>query len=121
MMLSRSIRRFAALTALFGIGLQAFWPLLAQARPADSISVPVCSVDGTHRDIDLPLGKSQHDRNGEHCKLCLLGDGKAFLNFAVQSASTPWAESHRAARPGNPLKPQSDLLCARPRAPPQAS
>jgi hypothetical protein len=118
MILSRGMRRCAALAAAFGIALQALWPVIAQARPADSISVPICSIDGTRHEIELPIGKTQD--GSEHCKLCVLGDEKPFVvsgialfvfkNLAVQNPETSTA----------PFHPQA-LIPTRSRAPPQAS
>src|SRR6185369_6544842 len=87
MMFSRTINRFAALAAAFGIALQALWPLIAQARPSDSISVPVCSADGVRHDVELPLGKTQDGT--QHCKLCALGTDKpVVLNSDVTFVSS---------------------------------
>jgi hypothetical protein len=117
-MQSRAARRIAARAAAFGIALQALWPAIAQARPGGSISVPVCSADGTRQEIELPIGKTQD--GSEHCKLCVLGDGKAFVaagiplcilkNFPSENPETSKASFH----------PQA-LIPARSRAPPQAS
>ena len=118
MILSRGVRRCAALAAAFGIALQALWPAIAQARPSDSVLVPICSMDGTRHEIELPIGKTQD--GSEHCKLCLLGDGKTFVvsgislfilkNLAVQNPESARSSFHPRA-----------LIPARSRAPPQAS
>jgi hypothetical protein len=117
MMLSRASRRLAALAAAFGIALQALWPAIAQARPSDSVTVPLCSIDGTRHEIELPIGKTQD--GSKHCKLCMLGDGKTFVvsglslfmprDLAVQIPATAKASFHPRA-----------LIPARSRAPPQA-
>jgi hypothetical protein len=118
MILSRGMRRCAALAAAFGIALQALWPALAQARPSDSILVPICSVDGTRHEIELPIGKKQDA--DQQCKLCVLGAD----NIAV-SADLPFVpgtgkdERHVQAEEPGPKPP--GVLLARPRAPPQAS
>ena len=74
--------RFAALLAVTAMALQAFWPLLAQARPRMAGElVPVCTVEGVTHYLELPAGKSPLDErsasNGEHCKLCVFGADKS--------------------------------------------
>jgi hypothetical protein len=122
MMFSRKIRHFAALAAAFGIALQALWPIIAQARPGNSISVPVCSAEGTRHSIELPLGKNQTEKSAEHCKLCVLGDGKGVALVAADfSPYTP--ENHSNLNPET-LKaffPEESPNSAHPRAPPQVS
>jgi len=117
-MLSGTLRRCAAFAAAFGIALLALWPAIVQARPADSISVPICSADGTRHDIELPLGKTQD--GSQHCKLCVLGDGKPAVAFrlpllVVTSFSNKKPETSTASFLLQALIP------ARSRAPPQAS
>lgn len=118
MMLSRAARRFAAVAAAFGIALQALWPAIAQARPGESISVAICSVDGPRHDIELPLGKTQD--GSEHCKLCVLGDGKTFVvsGFSLFVLKSFASQSHETAKAS--FHPH-ELISARSRAPPQAS
>jgi hypothetical protein len=116
--LTRTAGRVAALAAAFGIALQALWPVIAQARPSDSVSVPICSVDGSRHEIELPIGKTQD--GGEHCKLCVLGPDA----LAVSSDSTFFSgngkdETQVAVEKPNPKS--SAVFLARPRAPPQAS
>jgi hypothetical protein len=119
MMLSRSLRRLAALAAAFGIALQALWPAIAQARPADSISVPVCSVDGTRHEIELPVGKTRDDAS-QHCKLCVLGLDKVFVvpDFAFFPGNE---ENEKYEEVENQNSRPNTAFLARPRAPPQAS
>jgi hypothetical protein len=119
MMLSRSLRRLAALAAAFGIALQALWPAIAQARPADSISVPICSVDGTRHEIELPVGKTR-DEGSEHCKLCIFGDGKAVPNVFLPFLSS-LEEGRKVVRIQRSFLEQLRHLSAHPRAPPQSS
>jgi hypothetical protein len=118
MMLSRSLRRFAALAAAFGIALQALWPAIAQARPSGSISVPLCSADGTRHEIELPIGKTQD--GSQHCKLCVLGDGKPVVAsrlplLVLKNLSNQDPQTQTAS-----FLPQA-LISARSRAPPQDS
>ena len=127
MMFSRLFRRSAAFAAAAAIALQALWPLLAQARPADpTLQVPLCSVDGVTHSVEIKIGKStpldeRTASHGEHCKLCVLGDGKTVLNGAVDSVFVPCEKSHKVVTPQSSFQEQLQLLSARPRAPPQAS
>ena len=121
MTFSRTLRRFAALTAASAIALQALWPLIAQARPADSISVPLCSVDGVRHEIELPLGKNQGDRSFEHCKLCVLGTGNdVAAPFQVSVRFSPGTENQVFEEKQRPAK-STFSSSANPRAPPVAS
>jgi len=119
MMLSRATRRFAALAAAFGIALQALWPAIAQARPNDSISVPVCSADGVRHDIQLPLGKTKD--GSEHCKLCVLGTDKDVVGSFGISLDLPVGAEVRAATRAIRSNPSLLPSSAHPRAPPQVS
>ena len=125
MMFSRSIRRFAALAAIFAITLQALWPLLSHARPKDvALLAPLCTVDGITHYLEIKAGKptpldERSAQHGEHCKLCVFGgDRDAAVPYSnalvlVVQASTPDI-SLPAGPPADPLH----LLSARPRAPP---
>jgi Protein of unknown function (DUF2946) len=127
MMFSRLFRRSAALAATAAIALQAFWPLLAQARPRDAtLPVVLCSVDGATHGREIGIGKStpleeRSASHGEHCKLCVFGDGKTVLNTAVDAVSTPRVSSCKVLKPESSFREQLPLLSASPRAPPQAS
>jgi len=127
MMIRRSFRRFAALAAVFAITLQALWPLLSHARPQDpSLQVPVCTVDGVTHYIEIKSGKTtpldeRSATHGEHCKLCLLGDGKAVLSVTVGPVTASRIPSCKVVAIQNSLQEQSPLLSAHPRAPPQVS
>jgi len=126
-MFSRLFRRSAALAATAALALQAFWPLLAQARPADvTLPVAICGVDGVRHDLEIRIGKTspleeRSASHGEHCKLCVLGDGKAALNVAVFPVVTPRAASPKVVELQSHCQEQLQLLSAHPRAPPQAS
>ena len=70
--------RLAAVLAVLAMALQAFWPLLAQARPRIAGElVPLCTVEGVTHYLELPAGKSPLEErsasHGEHCKLCVFG------------------------------------------------
>ena len=125
MMFSRLFRRSAALAATAAIALQAFWPLLAQARPADAIlSVAICGVDSVKHDVEIRIGKTtpleeRSASHGEHCKLCVLGDGKAALVVVPDALIFPSrGESNPVVNPQAVFHQQLSLHSARPRAPP---
>jgi hypothetical protein len=119
MMFSRLFRRSAALAAAAAIALQALWPLIAQARAGDSVSVPICSVDGTRHEIQLPIGKTNDGT--QHCKLCVLGTDKPFVANAVGAfASFAGKSESILEKEKSSFKPLSEAF-ARPRAPPQVS
>ena len=119
MMFSRHFRRSAALAAAAAIALQALWPLIAQARPNDSISVPVCSADGVRHDIELPLGKTKD--GSEHCKLCVLGADKD--SVVAAPVSFDFSSGSEIQNPVDKefSRQYSFPLPAHPRAPPQVS
>jgi Protein of unknown function (DUF2946) len=117
--------RLAAFAAMLAMALQAFWPLLAQARPRIAGElVPVCTVEGTTHYLELPAGKSPLDErsasHGEHCKLCVFGDGKAVdvssvdLSVFLRTGNT----EQSTATPSVPFHQSPHLLPAQPRAPP---
>lgn len=112
------MRRCAALAAAFGIALQALWPAIAQARPRDTVSVPICSIDGTRHEIELPIGKTQD--GSEHCKLCVLGLDNVFV-----SSNLPFlfgnGKDGKYVEVATPNPKPCTVFFARPRAPPQAS
>jgi len=121
MTLFRSMKRCAALAAAFAIALQALWPLIAQARPAErTLTVALCSAESAGHSIEIPLGRGASGE--EHCKMCVLGDGKDVapvtsdfplsfsIDFSNQGFETATASLQAAA-----------LRSAQPRAPPQIS
>lgn len=72
------LRRYrpAAFAAVLAIALQALWPLLAHAKPAQAPHlVPLCTVDGTTHFVELPPGKAPAEEHAgtQHCKLCVFG------------------------------------------------
>ena len=120
MTLSRTVRRFAALAAAFGIALQALWPIVAQARPRDAISVPVCSVDGTSHSIELAPGKGPTGKSYEHCKLCVLGADRPLVSSAAPSllSRSPDVKQEKFVETSVSHPDLSTASLARPRAPP---
>ncbi|MGH8764099.1 MAG: DUF2946 family protein, partial [Burkholderiales bacterium] len=112
------MRRFAALAATLGIALQALWPLIAQARPANPlIPVVLCSVDGLRHSIELPLGKSRLESSFEHCKLCVVAADHVVpspeLDFVLPE-NIPERQEHSNDKSFTTWS----FLDARPRAPP---
>src|SRR5262247_2889741 len=53
------------------MALQALWPLIAQARPANL--VPVCTVAGVTHYVEVPGAPSPADSQHEHCSFCFVG------------------------------------------------
>jgi hypothetical protein len=114
----RSRSRIAAWLALAGMALNAFWPLLANAKP--NVPSEVCSATGLQHN-ETPSreapGKSGHP---SHCTLCPFNAERgAAIPHAKHIAlpSEPVGVHHavhrEAPRPGAALDP-----AARPRAPP---
>ncbi len=92
-MTSRIFRaRAAALLALLAVALQAFWPLLAQAKPGPrTMLVELCTIDGTthHAEIpiggDAPAGERTSGHSG-HCAMCAAGGERS---LAAPPAAVP--------------------------------
>ncbi len=122
--MTRRSRRFALFLAVFAIGLQALWPLLAQAGPRSAIQVPVCTVEGVTHYIELPSGNTPLDErsssNHEHCAFCMLAADRV----ACTSAADSWllvAADVSSVVLVSPAAPRTRLLArspGRPRAPP---
>jgi hypothetical protein len=123
----RRSRRVAWIAA-FAVLLQALWPLLSHARPKDpALQVPLCSVDGPTHVLEIRIGKStpldkRAASHGDHCKLCVFGDGKGAALVADEfSPFTPEIHSSRNSGTPKAFVPQVALISARPRAPPAVS
>ncbi len=127
MMLSRSIRRFAALAAVLAVTLQALWPLLSHARPKEAaLLAPVCTVDGVTHYLEIKPGRTPLDErsasHGEHCKLCVFGgDRDAVLPSAIAPVLVAQSTMPDIRLPAGPPADPLHLLSARPRAPPKIS
>jgi hypothetical protein len=126
MMLHRSLRRSAAIAAAFAILLQALWPLLSHARPTDQLLLaPICAIDGVVHSLEIKTGRTPLEErsasHGEHCKLCVFGDGKAALNAVVDLDSSFRVASHKVVTPQRSFPKQLRLPSAHPRAPPAAA
>jgi len=66
---TRRHARCAAWVAALAMALHAFWPLIAQARPASL--VPVCSVSGVTHYVEVPGAPAPAD--SQHCEFCFTG------------------------------------------------
>lgn len=118
--------RGTALAALFAIALQAFWPLLALAKPArPAILVPVCTLGGVAHYVELPAGDSPLERRSsthhEHCQFCV-SERAAIPKLAALPGILAAAPSERVSIPAP--APVRESLCptpAQPRAPPAAA
>jgi hypothetical protein len=128
MMFSRFYRRCAALAAAAAIALQALWPLLAQARPEDpTLQVPLCTVEGVTHSVEIKVSKTtpldeRSASHGDHCKLCVFGDGKGVALVAADCLPlTSGNFSNQKIEFAKAFFHQEPLNSAHPRAPPQAS
>jgi hypothetical protein len=76
--------RSGSVAAILAVLLNALWPLLAQAKPAEMLIVPVCTIGGETHYIEMDRGDSPLDKRSqaqhEHCKLCV---------FAAERVSLP--------------------------------
>lgn len=116
-------RRSASLAAILAVLLHALWPLIAQAKPENSLLTSVCTNDGSTHYVAIDLGDSPLDQRSavqhEHCALCVFGAERLVVPSA-QLPSLPAADSPRLS-----LAPYSAVLPAfqfappaQPRAPP---
>jgi hypothetical protein len=100
------------------MALNAAWPLLANAQPADP-AAEICSAAGGSHPGGGPAtpGKGYH---ASHCNLCPFGAERgAAASPVVQSLPLPLLEPTPAFAPGDtPLPPLSLYPAAPPRAPP---
>ena len=119
-------RRSVAWLAILLVGLNALWPLIAQARPkAPGILVPVCTIEGITHYAELPAPKApleqRSDASHEHCKICLFGLERASLPSAAPQVAAA-ADRDIATLPAAVAAADSSFhSLARPRAPPAFS
>ena len=120
--------RLVALLAALAVALQALWPLLSHARPAQAgILVAVCTIDGITHFLELPAGNTPLEQRSsaqhEHCPLCVFSAERLAALPPVQAAmlavdAMPAADSfHVPAIAPDAVSQQP----AQPRAPPAAS
>jgi hypothetical protein len=119
--------RLVAWIAAVAVLLQALWPLLSHARPKDpALLVPICTIDGVTHFLEIKAGKTPLEErtssHGEHCKLCVFGDGKGVALVAIDfSPFTPENRSSRESGTSKAFIRQVTLYSAHPRAPPVVS
>jgi hypothetical protein len=119
--------RTAALLAIFALALQAFWPLLAQAKPRlPGERVPLCTIEGITHYIELPAVDTPVEQRSaahhEHCKMCVFGAEKMAVaaSTAPQVAFSVFVDEPRACVAAH-FSPPAFERPALPRAPPLAS
>jgi len=115
----RRYRSTAAWLALLAIALQAFWPLLAQAKPKNALLVPVCTVQGVTHYVELPSGDAPVERKAasqhDHCSFCASGGA---LASAVQVFKVVEVSSLPLPAPEEASIESQPVFSARPRGPP---
>jgi len=123
--MTRNLRRLAALAALLAIGLQALWPLIAQAKPRiPGELMPICTIDGVTHYLELPAPKTPLEQRSashcEHCQFCVFGSvGLPAQNAGVFTAVASLREE-RASK-AIPVLESLTRVPAQPRAPPLTS
>jgi hypothetical protein len=116
--------RRTAWLAMLLMALNALWPLLAAAQPADSVMMEVCTAQGRQ----LIAGERSPSQNGSgakdpvsHCTLCAGSDKPVLADVAPDSIPVTILDSS----PGEawpPIAPQGYRRSpAHPRAPPVLS
>ena len=112
-------RRIAAWLALAAMALNAAWPLLANAKPADP-GAEICSATGLNHAAGGAPAAPAKGVHSSHCNLCPFGAERGAAGSPVgQSLPLPLPESAPAfARGDSPLPPLSLYPAAPPRAPP---
>jgi hypothetical protein len=124
---SRPFLRNASLAALLAVFLNALWPLIVHAKPANApLLVPVCSVEGTTHYVEVERGDSPLDKRSsaqhDHCKLCFFGAERPAVLPLLSPVLSLEASNQVAAQPPTAPAPASPFLStARPRAPPAVS
>jgi hypothetical protein len=123
---SRSLLKNAGLAAILAMLLNALWPLLAHAKPADSLLVPVCTAGGETHYIELERGDSPLDKRSQaqhdHCKLCVFGAERVSLppmTRPVLTVATP--PDARPAALAEVFSAAPSIRPAQSRAPPAIS
>ena len=123
----QGLRKPVAWFAALAMVLQALWPLLAHARPAEApILVQLCTIDSVTHYIELKTGKQtpleqRSASHGEHCKLCVFEGAKDVL--AVFEGIVSFSrEKEEALETEKPFRLASfPATPAQPRAPPTLS
>src|SRR5437879_9262444 len=110
--------RIAAWLALVGIGLNASWPLLANAAPSvPALPSEICTATGQKHAGESPLGKGARP---SHCTLCPFNAerGAAISGAAPALLCPTTASGPVRALFSEPQLPAALDPCAPPRAPP---
>jgi hypothetical protein len=126
MLLRRFRNRTIALAAVVAIGMQAFWPLIAQARPGPRAAfVELCGVDGDRHRVEFPIGRGlapQEDAAGHSgpCAFCLAGCERAAAISAAAAAAFAFGDAASGGVAAGAATAFEFRLprFARPRAPP---
>jgi hypothetical protein len=121
----RSRSRIAAWIALAGMALNAFWPLLANARPnVPALSSEICSATGLQHTAENSPGEAPGKSvRPSHCTLCPFN---AERGPAISGAAstllfpTPACEKAPASFTGSLLQ-TAPVLSGSPRSPPALS
>jgi hypothetical protein len=75
----RRRNKLAISLAIFALLLQAFWPLLAQARPGpQTMLVQLCTIDGITHYAEIPVrvdapAEEHTSIHSGHCVMCVFG------------------------------------------------
>ncbi|MGE5641105.1 MAG: DUF2946 family protein, partial [Clostridia bacterium] len=115
-------RRIGLGLAALALALQAFWPLIAQARPRNITLVPLCTVDGVTHYVEVPGGQTPAEertaKHGDHCAFCLFGSDRVIAAPTLFGffAKEPEVSADWPVRDFLPKAIEEHL--ARPRAPP---
>ena len=118
-------RKLASWLAIFGMVLNALWPLLANAGPAE-FSAPVCSMVGTKAGPgfsgNLPAPSQPSKLSAPHCPFCTsVSDHHPALAVTAVLLFVPPLESLRPLVAVELVAPLFVLLAAPPRGPPTLS
>ena len=114
-------RRLTAWLAIFGMVLNALWPLLATAAPREFVA-PVCSMVGTTVAVDaagMPAQPAPAKSPAPHCPFCTTGsDHNPALATAQTIAFAPPVAAVRVPAPVAEHGSYFLILAAHPRGPP---
>jgi hypothetical protein len=123
--MTRRQSRLAAWIAVLAMALNAFWPLIAQAKPSSVTLVPVCTVQGVTHYIELPGGNSPLEQKSsaqhEHCSFCSFGGERVALAPLLQAIIATRVEQAQPPHVDACELRSETSSNARPRAPPAVS
>jgi hypothetical protein len=114
-------RKFAAWLAIFGMVLNALWPLLANAAPTE-FAAPICSMVGTKSTLatsGLPFSPAPGKFSAPHCPFCPgVSDQAPALAPGLPIAIVVPVSNAQPVRAALVLPVSFLHLAARPRGPP---